>query len=112
LIINNSDILKSLGKKVKRARFLRDYTQEYVAENIGISIDLLRNIENGRNIGSVPTLINLCNILGISMNYLFSDFLNNIDNSFDIALYNYIKDLSDEDRDILKKIIIHIDKNY
>ena len=55
LLIKNDDVLKILGKKIKQTRLSQKYTQEYVAESIDISIDLLRNIENGRNIGSVPT---------------------------------------------------------
>ena len=61
MLIKNDDVLKVLGKKIKQSRLSKKYTQEYVAESIDISIDLLRNLENGRNIGSVPTLLNLCN---------------------------------------------------
>ena len=47
LLIKNDDVLKILGKKIKQTRLSQKYTQEYVAESIDISIDLLRNIENG-----------------------------------------------------------------
>ena len=76
MLITNTDVLNILGKKIKKARKNLNYTQEYVAENIDISIDLLRNIENGRNIGSIPTLLNLCNFLKVSPNALFSELLN------------------------------------
>lgn len=55
--------------RLKKARNEKKYTQEYVAEHVNISPDLLRNIENGRNIGSIPTLLNLCNFLEISVFY-------------------------------------------
>ena len=61
---------------MKKARNAKGYTQEFVAESVNISTDLLRNIENGRNIGSLPTLLNLCNFLEITPNYLFLDLLN------------------------------------
>lgn len=76
LLITSDDVLKTIEKKFKQSRLSQKYTQEYVAENIEISIDLLRNIENGRNIMS------------------------------------YIKNISKEDKEFLKQIIIHIDKNY
>lgn len=82
LLVTNADILNVLGKNLKQARKKLKYTQEFVAENVDISIDLLRNIENGRNIGSVPTLLGT------------------------------FKGLSKKDRDVLKNIIIHLDKNY
>ena len=44
MLIKNDDVLKVLGKKIKQARLSKKFTQEYVAENVDISIDLLRNI--------------------------------------------------------------------
>lgn len=61
----------------------------------------------GRNIGSIPTLLNLCNFLKITPNYLFSDLL-----TFQENLKTYFNQLSEESKNILKEIIIHIDKNY
>ena len=111
LLVNSTEILNKLGPKIKKARIAKGYTQEYVAEHINISADLLRNIENSRNIGSVPTLINLCNLLDITLNDLFVDFLDNSNSNIDANLYNYLNQISVEDKELLKKIIIHIDKN-
>lgn len=112
LLIKNDDVLKVLGKKIKQTRLSKKYTQEYVSENIDISIDLLRNIENGRNIGSIPTLLNLCNFLNISPNFLFSELLTFREDTLDTFLISTIKNISKEDIELLKQIIIHIDKNY
>jgi len=112
LLIKNDDVLKILGKKIKQTRLSQKYTQEYVAESIDISIDLLRNIENGRNIGSVPTLLNLCNFLNISPNCLFSELLTFKEDTLDTFLVSTVKNISKEDKELLKQIIIHIDKNY
>ena len=115
MLISNTDVLNILGAKIKKARKNLKYTQEYVAENIDISIDLLRNIENGRNVGSVPTLLNLCNFLKISPNTLFSELLdiNEFSNdTLDTLLIKQFQQLSKKDRETLKNIIIHIDKNY
>ena len=91
MLIKNDDVLKVLGKKIKQARLSKKFTQEYVAENVDISIDLLRNIENGRNIGSVPTLLNLCNFLSISPNFLFSELLTYKEDTLDTFLSSSIK---------------------
>ena len=112
MLIKNDDVLKVLGKKIKQTRLSKKYTQEYVSENIDISIDLLRNIENGRNIGSIPTLLNLCNFLNISPNFLFSELLTFREDTLDTFLISTIKNISQEDIELLKQIIIHIDKNY
>ena len=46
MLVNNEDILKVLGKNIKKVRKEKGYTQDYVAEQINISTDLLRSIEN------------------------------------------------------------------
>lgn len=112
MLITGDDVLKTIGKKIKQSRLSQKYTQEYVSESIDISIDLLRNIENGRNIGSLPTLLNLCNFLKISPNYLFSDLLTFEEETLDTTLISYIKNMSKDNKELLKQIIIHIDKNY
>ena len=112
MLIKNDDVLKILCKKIKQARLSKKFTQEYVAENVDISIDLLRNIENGRNIGSVPTLLNLCNFLSISPNFLFSELLTYKEDTLDTFLSSSIKSISKDDKELLKQIIIHIDRNY
>ena len=106
MLIKNDDVLKVLGKKIKQSRLSKKYTQEYVAESIDISI------ENGRNIGSVPTLLNLCNFLNISPNFLFSELLTFKEDTLDTFLSSTIKSISNDDKELLKQIIIHIDKNY
>ena len=111
-LMTSDDILKTIGTKIKKARLEKKFTQEFIAENINISPDLLRNIENGRNIGSLPTLLNICNFLELSPNFLFSDLLTFKVNSLDTILIDYISKLSIEDKQILKNIIIHLDKNY
>ena len=112
LLITSDDVLNTIGHKIKQARLSKKYTQDYVSENINISTDLLRNIENGRNIGSVPTLLNICNFLEISPNYLFDELLTFKEKTLDTDFGNYISKLSKQDKDVLKEIIIHIDRNY
>lgn len=113
MLITSQDILNVLGEKIKEARSAKKLTQEALAEKIDISKDLLRNIENGRNIGSLATLLNLCNALDITPDYLFYDLLDNTNSThLDSKLYNYIRQFSKEDKKLLKDIIIHIDKNY
>lgn len=112
MLITSEDVLRTIGDKIKQARTQQKYTQEYVSENINISTDLLRNIENGRNIGSIPTLLNICNFLKISPNYLFSELLTFKEDTLDSNLDTYIKQIPDKTKKLLKDIIIHIDKNY
>ena len=48
----------------------------------------------------------------ISPNTLFSELLDFKENTLDSTLLEQIKSISKKDKDTLKNIIIHIDKNY
>ena len=112
MLISSNDVLQVLGIRLKQARNEKKYTQEFVAEHVNISPDLLRNIENGRNIGSVPTLLNLCNFLEITPDFLFEPLITTRKDTLDTVLQKQLASISKEDKKILKQIIIHIDKNY
>ncbi len=112
MLITSNDVLEVLGKNLKIARKNKKLTQEFVAEKVNISADLLRNIENGRNIGSIPTLLNLCNFLEITPDDLFSPLLTTEKETLDTTLIRHLSSISKEDKETLKQIIIHIDKNY
>jgi len=57
-VITDND-LKRVGQKIKDARNSKktesdkEYTQEAIAEKVGLSPDQYRNIENGRSLGSI-----------------------------------------------------------
>jgi len=110
-VIKNKDILKVIGDRIQKARIEKGYTQEYVAEQIDKSIDILRSIENGRSVGSVETLLNICNILEITLDYIFIDLLDKKGEILDNNLYNDFKKLTVEQKELLNVIIKHMKKN-
>lgn len=112
MLLDGKDVAKILGPNIKKARLKRGYTQEFLAEKVNISIDLLRNIENSRNVGSVTTLLNLCNFLEITPNEMFANLFTTSENTLDTSLQEYFSNLSANSKKTLQKIIIHIDKNY
>ncbi len=72
-----SEIIQSFGKKLKAARKNSKYTQEKLAEKLSLSSRFISKIERGLSLGSATTLVNICNALDISPNYLFNDFIKN-----------------------------------
>lgn len=104
-VIKNKDILKVIGQKIQRARREKNYTQEYVAEKIDKSVDTLRGIENGRCVGSVETLINICNILDITLDYIFYDLLVQKNEILNKELYKDFENLSVGNKEIVKTLI-------
>lgn len=110
-VIKNKDILKLIGDRIQKARNEKGYTQEYVAEKIDKSIDILRSIENGRSVGSVETLLNICNILEITLDYIFIDLLDKKGEILDNKLYENFQELTLEQKELLNVIIEHMKKS-
>ena len=104
-VIKNEDILKVIGKKIQDARSKQGYTQDYVAEKIDKSIDIYRSIENGRSVGSVATLLNICNILEITMDDIFYDLLDKKGAILDDRLYKSFQELDMENKELLNVIL-------
>ncbi len=103
--ISKSDIDKIFGKILRDYRVKAGFTQEELAEKIGISLKYISRIENGNNGVKTQTLIKYMNILGISPNTLYGSFLNNPEVKADIQLYNKISILPDDKKDFISSVV-------
>ena len=109
---NEKNLRKNIGKKIKLARTKTNYTQEALAEKTSLSpryiSQLERGIAFGIAFGSASTIVNLCNALNISSDFLFNDlidstspdFTDSIDNKF---LEDYYQ-LNDYNKKILSRL--------
>lgn len=97
----------SLGRKIRNARTKEKMTQSELAEKIDVSTNFLGDIERGIKLPSIPTLIALCNTLKLSLDYLFSDSLNNIEVEEEQAPYFTDKQLA-----LMKNVIKTITNNF
>ena len=73
--ISKSDIDKTFGKILKDFRVKNGFTQEVMAEKLGISLKYISRIENGYSGIKTRTLINYMNILGITPNTIFKELI-------------------------------------
>lgn len=110
-VIENKDILKVIGTKIQEARKDKGYTQEYVAEKIDKSVDTFRGIENGRSVGSLESLLNICNVLEITLDYIFGDLLNKKGEILDNKLYEDFQKLELRDKELVNVIIEQMKKS-
>ena len=60
---SDENIQVALGGRMRRARLNRNLTRETLADTVGLSVDTIRNAENGRNV-SLETLIRMLRGLG------------------------------------------------
>ena len=96
---------KTIGKKIKLARFKAEYTQEQLAEKLSLSPRYISQLERGIAFGSATTIINVCKALNINSDFLFNDLINNktsvLDNIVDDKfLEDYLK-LNDYNKNII-----------
>lgn len=97
---------KLFGKKIKDARLKMELTQFELAEKIGVSQNFLGDIEIGIKLPSLPKLILLSNTLKVSLDFLFSDSLDNILYEPDNTYY------TDKQMAIIKNIVRTITTNF
>ena len=72
---------KKIGKKIADKRTLLGITQEDLAEKVDSSANYISNIETGIKSGSLMFYIKVANELKLSLDFLFSDELPNLDAS-------------------------------
>ena len=93
----DDDAKQILIKQLKFYREKRNFSQDFMAEHIGITQPLYNKIENGSREMTVNTLVKVAEILGISMDSLFDEDKNVIMNNI-IAL---LKGKSQSDLEIV-----------
>lgn len=62
--------IKESGTRIKDLRKEKGFTQEKVSEQIGISCDGYKQIENGRNGAKIDTLILIAELFDTTLDYL------------------------------------------
>lgn len=67
---------KTLGKKIQKYRFEKNLTAEKMAEEIEMSTSMIREIERGNKLPSLPTFVKIANFLEVSADELLCDSVN------------------------------------
>ena len=70
-----SELRRSIGKKIKLARSKANYTQEELAEKLSLSTRYVSQLERGIAFGSASTITSVCKALNISSDFLFNDLI-------------------------------------
>ena len=103
--VSKNEINNSFGKVLKDFRVKKGYTQETMAEKLGISLKYISRIENGNNGVKTQNLIQYMNILGVPPDTLYGKFMTHPNVKKDMDLYNKITELSDEEKEFVSSII-------
>jgi transcriptional regulator with XRE-family HTH domain len=107
--IKRSEELR-IGKKIKQLRELKNFSQEYMASNLKMSVPGYGRIERNEVDVSIERANQIANVLGISLTelisfdekYIFNNYANN-QNAFVIN-----SDLQQDDQKALKELIDYL----
>lgn len=103
-----SGIIKTLGKNVKQIRLLKGLSQENLASELQKSINFVSLLENGKTGLSVQTIVDICNVLEIDANTLFSGIISTQETSVDSFIINSLNLFDEKDREIVNTLTTYI----
>lgn len=97
------------NERLKEARIASGYTQEQIAEKIGIAKSTFAGYEKGNREPSIPTVQKIMEVLSVDANYLYQDNLTALsENTFTIAEIEHIKkyrSLSEYDKETVNGLV-------
>lgn len=74
-----SELRVEIGKRMKEKRKSLHFTQEYMAEKLNISLKHYGGVERGIAGLSLENLVEVCEILGVGLDYLVKGIAENDD---------------------------------
>lgn len=107
--MRKSSLIK-IGKSLQEIRKSNGYTQEKLAERIEVSVRYISDIEQDRAKPSYEILIRICNLFHVTLDQIFSEYLNAKENkSLTYSLAGFDK-LSKEDKKTIEYLIMYFNK--
>ncbi len=103
---------EAIGQKLRAEREQSGYTQEQVAEKIGITPAFVGHLERAERSMSLDTLIKFCNFYQVTIDYLLAETLPPKEHSVATQIANILKDKTPEQQaailDILRAVTRHV----
>lgn len=93
-----------IGGRIRETRISRGLTQEYIAEFADVNVSHISNIENNRVKISLTLLVNICNALDTTVDYILSNEYNRPGSITEKELAQVAQGLSDEKQETLLRI--------
>lgn len=93
-----------IGNRIRETRISKGLTQEYLAEYADVNVSHISNIENNRVKISLTLLVNLCNALDTTVDYILASEYRQPKNSTEKELAHVVHGLSDERQETLLRI--------
>lgn len=96
---------KKLGKRLKEERLKQNMTQEQLAETVNLSNVYISHVESGSAKPSLKTLIEICNALAITPDFVLYDSLYKSKEYITDEIANLLKNCSEKNLHLIVKLI-------
>ena len=93
-----------IGKRIREIRVSKHLTQEYLAEQTGVNVSHISNIEHNKVKVSLTLLVGICNVLDVSVDYLLANEYNDSSSAIALELCSRIRTLPQEKQEMLLRI--------
>ena len=94
----------SIGQRIREVRNDKHLTQEYLANATGVNVSHISNIETSKVKVSLTLLVQICNALDVTMDYLLENEYHNPTSVIEKELLKTIKDMKKEKQKTLLRI--------
>lgn len=92
----------TIGKNLRDIRLSKGLTQEYVANKVDVNTSHISNIENSRVKVSLTTLVNICNTLETTVDYVLN---NEYADSDSVLNQNILNELQKCDKEVKERVL-------
>ena len=100
-----------IGNTLQKIRKSNGYTQEKLAEAIEVSVRYISDIEQDRSKPSYEVLIRFCNLFKISLDQIFSKYIDVRENkNLEYSIAGYDK-LTKKDKATIENLIMYFNKS-
>ena len=96
---------ESIGKKLKEIRLSKGLPQDAVASAAEVNTSHISNIENNRVKVSLPTLLYICNAVGVSVDYVLSGEYASDDSAIDREIMKELQSFSDDEKERVLRVV-------
>lgn len=103
---------KSIGKRIREERKRQHLSQEQLAEKADLSPVHLSHIETANTKLSLPALINIANVLGVSSDALLCDSLVASEKAYTHSILYELEDCSNKELKLLSDSVKAIKASY
>jgi transcriptional regulator with XRE-family HTH domain len=101
----------AIGQRIKQARKAKGYTQEKLAEGLGVSIVYVSQIENGKTKLNLEMLMRIAHLLDADAGFLLTGAASRAENAPPSDIASLLEGCPPEKRKLLTEIIKVVNKN-